>query len=84
MLGWTFFARAARLGWKRQLAFAAALAAMNAPIRYVFSAMQEPLHYALMLAVLGCGILARRDKSRAAWAVHLQPARFHAERGRSG
>ena len=53
---------------KRQLAFAAALAAMNAPIRYVFSAMQEPLHYALMLAVLGCGILARRDKSRAAWA----------------
>lgn len=68
VLGWTFFARAARLGWKRQLAFAAALAAMNAPIRYVFSAMQEPLHYALMLAVLGCGILARRDKSRAAWA----------------
>ena len=41
---------------------------MNAPIRFVFSAMQEPLHYALMLAVLGCGILARRDKSRAAWA----------------
>ena len=35
VLGWTFFARAARLGWKRQLAFAAALAAMNAPIRYV-------------------------------------------------
>ena len=68
VLGWTFFARAARLGCKRQLAFAAALAAMNAPIRYVFSAMQEPLHYALMLAVLGCGILARRDKSRAAWA----------------
>ncbi|MCO7108740.1 hypothetical protein NIA69_05570 [Gemmiger formicilis] len=68
VLGWTFFARAARLGWKRQLTFAAALAAMNAPIRYVFSAMQEPLHYALMLAVLGCGILARRDKSRAAWA----------------
>lgn len=68
VLGWTFFARAARLGWKRQLAFAVALAAMNAPIRYVFSAMQEPLHYALMLAVLGCGILARRDKSRAAWA----------------
>uniref|UniRef100_UPI003FED8FCB hypothetical protein n=1 Tax=Gemmiger formicilis TaxID=745368 RepID=UPI003FED8FCB len=68
VLGWTFFARAARLGWKRQLAFAAALVAMNAPIRYVFSAMQEPLHYALMLAVLGCGILARRDKSRAAWA----------------
>ena len=27
VLGWTFFARAARLGWKRQLAFAAALAA---------------------------------------------------------
>ena len=53
VLGWTFFARAARLGWKRQLAFAAVLAAMNAPIRYVFSAMQEPLHYALMLAVLG-------------------------------
>lgn len=32
VLGWTFFARAARFGWKRQLAFAAALAAMNAPI----------------------------------------------------
>ena len=69
VLGWTFFARAARLGWKRQLTFAAALAAMNAPIRYVFSAMQEPLHYALMLAVLSCGILVRRDKSRAAWAA---------------
>lgn len=63
VLGWTFFSRAARLGWKRQLAFAAALAAMNAPIRYVFSAMQEPLHYALMLAVLGCGILAQRDSA---------------------
>ena len=57
VLGWTFFARAARLGWKRQLAFAAALAAMNAPIRYVFSAMQEPLHYALMLAVLGLSLI---------------------------
>ena len=31
--------------------------------------MQEPLHYALVLAVLGCGILARRDKSRAAWVA---------------
>ena len=48
---------------------ALALAAMNAPIRYVFSAMQEPLHYALVLAVLGCGILARRDRNRAAWGV---------------
>lgn len=56
--GWTFFALAARLSWKRQAVFALALAAMNAPIRYVFSAMQEPLHYALVLAVLGCGILA--------------------------
>lgn len=68
-LGWTFFARAARLDWKRQALFAVLLAALNAPIRYVFSAMQEPLHYALVLAVLGCGILARRDKSRAAWAA---------------
>ena len=38
--GWTFFALAARLSWKRQAVFALALAAMNAPIRYVFSAMQ--------------------------------------------
>ena len=67
--GWTFFALAARLSWKRQAVFALALAAMNAPIRYVFSAMQEPLHYALVLAVLGCGILARRDRNRAAWGV---------------
>ena len=67
--GWTFFARAARLNGKQQAVFAAALAAFNAPIRYVFSAMQEPLHYALVLAVLGCGILARRDKSRAAWGA---------------
>ncbi len=67
--GWTFFARAARLNGKQQAVFAAALAAFNAPIRYVFSAMQEPLHYALVLAVLGCGILARRDKSRAAWVA---------------
>ena len=48
--GWTFFARAARLNGKQQAVFAAALAAFNAPIRYVFSAMQEPLHYALVLA----------------------------------
>jgi len=54
--GWTFFARAARLNGKQQAVFAAALAAFNAPIRYVFSAMQEPLHYALVLAVLGCGV----------------------------
>ena len=67
VVGWTFFARAARLGWKRQVVFAAALAAFGAPIRYIFSAMQEPLHYALVLAVLGCGILVRRDKNRAAW-----------------
>ena len=46
--GWTFFARAARLNGKQQAVFAAALAAFNAPIRYVFSAMQEPLHYALV------------------------------------
>ena len=28
VLGWTFFSRAARLGWKRQLAFAAVLAVL--------------------------------------------------------
>lgn len=71
VLGWTFFARAARLGWKRQLAFAAALAAMNAPIRYVFSAMQEPLHYALVLAVLGLAAGIRRGcrHAGAVWAA---------------
>lgn len=69
VLGWTFFARAARLDWKRQAVFAAALAAFGAPIRYIFSAMQEPLHYAFVLAVLGCGILVRRDKNRTAWAA---------------
>lgn len=67
VVGWTFFVRAAQLNWKRQLVLAAALAAMNAPIRYVFSAMQEPLHYALVFALLGCGVLARREHSRAAW-----------------
>ena len=51
--GWTFFARAARLNGKQQAVFAAALAAFNAPIRYVFSAMQEPLHYALGLRYSG-------------------------------
>ena len=69
VLGWTFFAWAARLDWKRQVIFAAALAAFGAPIRYIFSAMQEPLHYALVLAVLGCGILARRDRNCAAWGA---------------
>ena len=44
VLGWTFFARAARLGWKRQLAFAAALAAHagGAGLRHSGAAGQKP------------------------------------------
>lgn len=69
VLGWAFFAWAARLTWKQQAVFAVAVGAFSAPIRYIFSAMQEPLHYALVLAVLGCSILVRRDKNRAAWVA---------------
>ena len=47
--GWLVFARAARLKVWQQAAFAVVLACLNAPTRYVFSAMQEPLHYALPL-----------------------------------
>lgn len=63
--GWTFFALAARLSWKRQVVFALALAAMNAPIRYVFSAMQEPL-------ALCAG--AGRVGVRASWPGGPEPA----------
>ena len=51
--GWLCFVWGTRLDWKRQLLFGVGLAVLNAPVRYVFSAMQEPLHYALVLAVLG-------------------------------
>ena len=53
LAGWLCFVWGTRLDWKRQLLFGVGIAALNAPVRYVFSAMQEPLHYALVLAVLG-------------------------------
>ena len=67
--GWLVFARAARLRPWQQVVFAVALACLNVPIRYVFSAMQEPLHYALVLAVTGTAVLVRRKDSRGAWAA---------------
>lgn len=71
LAGWLCFVCGTRLDWKRQLLFGVALAALNAPVRYVFSAMQEPLHYALVLAVLGTGAGIRRGckHPRAAWAA---------------
>lgn len=67
--GWVVFARAARLKAWQQAAFAVALGCLNAPIRYIFSAMQEPLHYALVLAVTGTAVLVRRSGRRPAWVV---------------
>ena len=69
--GWLCFVWGTRLDWKRQLLFGIGIAAMNAPVRYVFSAMQEPLHYALVLAVLGMAAGIRREckHSGAAWAA---------------
>lgn len=69
--GWLCFVWGTRLDWKRQLLFGVGLAVLNAPVRYVFSAMQEPLHYALVLAVLGMAAGIRRGCShpRAAWAA---------------
>ena len=67
--GWLAFARAARLRVWQQAVFAAALACLNAPIRYIFSALQEPLHYALVLAVTGTAVLVRRSGRRPAWAA---------------
>ena len=71
LAGWLCFAWGTRLDWKRQLLFGVGLAALNAPVRYVFSAMQEPLHYALVLAVLGTGAGIRRGckHPRAAWTA---------------
>ena len=63
--GWLVFARAARLKVWQQAAFAAVLACLNVPIRYIFSAMQEPLHYALVLAVTGTAVLVRRSEHAA-------------------
>ena len=51
LAGWLCFVWGTRLDWKRQLLFGVGIAALNAPVRYVFSAMQEPLHYALVLAI---------------------------------
>lgn len=67
--GWLVFVRCARLGPVRQLLFAAVLACLNAPIRYVFSAMQEPLHYALVLAILGTAVWVHRTGRPVAWAA---------------
>lgn len=67
--GWLVFARATRLGAGRQVLFALVLACLNAPIRYVFAAMQEPLHYALVLGILGAAFLVRKTGRRAAWVV---------------
>ena len=67
--GWVVFARAARLKAWQQAAFAVALGCLNAPIRYIFSAMQEPLHYALVLAVTGTAVWVRRTGRRPAWAA---------------
>lgn len=71
VVGWLCFVWGTRLDGKRQLLFGIGLAAMNAPARYVFSAMQEPLHYALVLAVLGTTAALRRGcrHRRAVWAV---------------
>ena len=60
LAGWLCFVWGTRLDWKRQLLFGVGIAALNAPVRYVFSAMQEPLHYALVLAVLGVLIAISR------------------------
>lgn len=69
--GWLCFVWDTRLSWQRQLLFGLAMAALNAPIRYVFSAMQEPLHYAFVLAAAGLTAAIRRrcKHSGATWAV---------------
>ena len=71
LAGWLCFVWGTRLDWKRQLLFGVGIAALNAPVRYVFSAMQEPLHYGLVLAVLGMAAALRRGCGHrgAAWAV---------------
>lgn len=67
--GWLTLVWAARLKAWQQVVFAVVLACLNAPIRYVFSAMQEPLHYALVLAVIGTAVLVRRTGRKPAWAA---------------
>lgn len=71
LAGWLCFVWGTRLDWKRQLLFGVGIAALNAPVRYVFSAMQEPLHYALVLAVLGLAAGIRRGcrHAGAVWAA---------------
>lgn len=67
--GWLAFARGTGLRVRRQILFAVVLACLNAPIRYLFSAMQEPLHYALVLSVLGMAFLVRKTNRRSAWVA---------------
>ena len=67
--GWLVFARAVRLSVPRQVLFAVVLACLNAPLRYIFSAMQEPFHYAVVLAVTGMAFLVRKSGRRPAWAA---------------
>lgn len=67
--GWLIFARAARLKAWQQAAFALVLACLNAPVRYVFSAMQEPLHYALVLAITGTAVMVHRSGRKTSWAA---------------
>lgn len=69
--GWLCFVWGTRLSWQRQALFGLALATLNAPVRYIFSAMQEPLHYAFVLAAAGLAVaIHRRCKhSSAAWTA---------------
>lgn len=69
LVGWLAFSYMAHLSVAQQLLFGTILALLSVPIRYIFSAMQEPLYYALMLAVIGIGSYIRKKGSKVAWFV---------------
>ncbi len=69
LAGWLVLVGAARLRAWQQGLFALMLVCLGAPLRYIFSAMQEPLHYALALAITGTAVLVRRTGRKPAWAA---------------
>lgn len=73
ILGWTIFAWGARLSWKKQLAFAAALVCVWFPLRQVYTGMSEPLQYACILVILGASAALER-KFSVGWYLVLAAA----------
>lgn len=69
VVGWTFFACAVKLDWKRQLLCGAAFFLFRIPLFYACTGMTECLHNTLLMLILGAAIACRQRYSRGMLAV---------------